>query len=81
MEESRESLNYHPDPIPVGDLLLDILVKELLDSEGEGGEDEVKPRLVCDEMTGPQVGKPSDLLFGFASESLFVKLNKNINKY
>ena len=80
MEESSESLNFHPEDIPVGDLLLDILVKELLDSDGEG-ENEVKPRLVCDEMTGPQVGKPSDLLFGFASESLFVKLNKNINKY
>ena len=81
MEESSESLNYHPDPIPAGDLLLDpydISIGELLDSEGEN---EVKPRLVCDEVTGPQVDKPSDILFGFAFESSFVKLNKNINKY
>ena len=61
MEEGSDSLNFHPTEIPVGDLLdsdhlYDIPIGELLDSEGEG-EEEVKPRLVCDEMTGPQVDK------------------------
>ena len=59
-DKGSEGLNFHPEEIPVGDILWDAyddnLIRELLDSEGEGeGEDEVKPRLVCDEMTGPQV--------------------------
>ena len=66
MEESSDSLNFHPDEIPIGDLLdcddpYDIPIEELLDSEGEG--EEVKPRLVCDEMIGPQVDTPSDFNF------------------
>ena len=50
-----ESLNFHPNEIPVGDLIYDdpydVPIEELIDSEEEI---EVKPRLVCDEMSGPQ---------------------------
>ena len=82
-EECSDSLNFHPDEIPVGDLLLDpydIPIEELINSEGEGEED-VKPRLVCDEMTGPQVDNKAcsshhQILLVSASDSVLVELSK-----
>ena len=65
--EDSDALNFHPTPIPIGDLLDEqdyTPIGELLKDSGD--EEEVKPRLVADELSGPQ--EVVDLVEAEASE-------------
>ena len=55
MEGDSDALSFHPHQIPIGDLLDEpdyTPIGELLKDSGD--EEEVKPRLVADELSGPQ---------------------------
>ena len=82
MEEDGEVLNFHPNEIPVGEILESEQYAPIQDLLGSEDEDEVKPAglgFVCDEFKGPHEvvdleGGPSEV------NTIGLKRKKNVKR-